>query len=107
MPRVVWFSRLRPEADPKAYERWVQEVDYPGAKQIPSLISYRVYRIQGPCVGAPAENFNFDYVEVAQVTDMEAYLRDLEEHPAAQAIIAEIGRYVESVGSAWGTPVPK
>ena len=48
---------------------------------------------------------DYDYVEVAEITDMAAYLRDLEEHPAAQAVIAEIGQYVQSVGSAWGHPV--
>jgi hypothetical protein len=41
------------------------------------------------------------------ITSMDDYLRDLEEHPAAQAIIAEIGQYIQSVGSAWGNPVAK
>jgi hypothetical protein len=36
---------------------------------------------------------------------MDDYLHDLDEHPAAQAIIAEIGQYVRSVGSAYGYPV--
>ncbi len=105
MPTVVWYSRLQPGSDSGAYERWVEQVDYPGARQIPSILSYRVYRVQGACVGELAKELQFDYVEVAEVTDIQAYLRDLEEHPAARTVIAEIGRYVQSVGSAWGHPV--
>lgn len=104
-PQVVWFSRLQTGVDPADYERWVREVDYPGAKQIPSLISYRVYSIKGPCLGDSVDLFDYDYVEIAAITSMNAYLHDLEEHPAAQAIIAQIGQYVQSVGSAWGDPV--
>ena len=103
-PTVIWYSKLQPGVARGVYERWVQEVDYPGAKQVPSLLSYRVYRVQGPCVG-PQAGFDYDYVEVARVSDMQDYLRDLETHPAAQEIIAQIGRYVRSVGSAWGYPV--
>ncbi len=105
METVVWFSRLQPGADRSAYERWVDQVDYPGARQVPSILSYRVFRVQGACVGELAEEFEYDYVEVAEVTNILAYLRDLQEHPAAQTIIAEIGKYVRSVGSAWGHPV--
>lgn len=103
--KIVWFSRLQPGIDPEAYEAWVRRVDYPGAQQVPSLTSYRVFRIEGPCVGPLSNLFNYDYFEVAEVSDMKEYLSDLERHPAAQAIIAEIGRYVSSVGSAWGFPV--
>jgi len=107
MPTVVWYSRLQPDMDSATYERWVEEVDYPGARQIPSIQSYRVFRVEGPCVGDPNDAFAYDYVELVELTDMQSYLRDLDEHPAARAIIAEIGQYVESVGSAWGHPVPE
>ena len=103
MPVVFWFSRLQPGIDPADYERWVREVDYVAAKQIASLISYRVHRINGPCVGdTPAP---YDYVEIAEVTDIDEYRRDLENHPAVHAIVAEIGNYVQSVGNAWGVPL--
>lgn len=106
MPTVVWFSRLQPGADREAYERWVEQVDYPGAARIPSILSYRVLRVEGPCVGGQAEALTYDYVEVATVSSLPAYLRDLEEQPAAQEIIGQISGYVQSVGSAWGEPVP-
>ncbi|NIM95335.1 MAG: hypothetical protein GTO18_16695 [Anaerolineales bacterium] len=104
MPKVVWFSKLQPGVEPEVYEDWVRRVDYPGAKNVPSLLSYKVYRIQGPCVESEI-SFDYDYVEIAEVTDMDDYLRDLDEHPAALEIIAEIDQYVRSVGSAWGFPV--
>ncbi len=107
LPKVIWFSRLKPDADPEAYERWVEHVDYPGARQVPSIKSYQVFRVEGPVVGKAAKRFDYDYVEVVEVVDLPSYLRDLDEHPAAQAIIAQIGQYIESVDSAWGHPVPR
>ena len=105
MVKVVWFSRLQPGSDSRAYERWVEQVDYLGAAQIPSILSYQVFRVEGPCIGEQVEEFGYDYVEVAEVTSLAAYLDDLQNHPAAQAIVAEIGQYVRSVGNAWGEPV--
>jgi hypothetical protein len=104
---VVWYSRLQPGIEPSVYEDWVRQMDYPGAATVPSLKSYRVFRVEGAAVGEVSEGFDYDYYEVAEVVDMEQYLLDLEEHPAAQAIVAEIGQYVRSVGSAWGSPVRK
>jgi hypothetical protein len=104
-PRVVWYSRLQPGVDRDVYEQWVRAVDYAGAEEIDSLTSYTVFRVQGPCIGETVP-FDYNYFEVAEVTGMQEYLHDLEHHPAALRIVAEIGQYVESVGSAWGYPVP-
>jgi hypothetical protein len=102
MPTVFWFSRLQPGVKAEEYERWVREVDYVAARAIPSIISYRVHRISGPCVGDGAP---YDYVEVVEITDIEDYRRDIGQHPAAKAITAEIGNYVASMGNAWGVPL--
>jgi TPP-dependent pyruvate/acetoin dehydrogenase alpha subunit len=103
MPIVFWFSRLQPGVDAAAYERWVREADYVAAKAIPAIISYRVYRIHGPCLGD--DSAPYDYVEVVEVTDLDDYRRDIEQHPAARPIVAEIGHYVQSTGNAWGIPL--
>lgn len=103
-PRVVWYSRLQPGVDREVYEQWVRSVDYLGAQEIETLTSYTVFRIQGACIGKTVP-YDYDYFEVAEVTGMQEYLHDLEHHPAAQQIVAEIGQYVKSVGSAWGLPV--
>jgi hypothetical protein len=102
MAVVFWFSRLRSGVDAADYERWVREVDYRAAKDIPSIRSYRVHHINGPCLG---ETTPYDYVEVVEITDIDAYRTDIQHHPAAQTIAAEIGQYVESVGNAWGIPL--
>lgn len=99
MPVVFWFSRLRPGVKAADYEQWVREIDYRAANEIPSIRSYRVHHINGPCLGDATP---YDYVEVVEITDIDAYRRDIQEHPAAQEITAEIGNYVESVGNAWG-----
>lgn len=100
MPVVFWFSRLQPGVPAVAYETWVRDVDYQLAKEIPSLTSYTVYRAEGPCLGE--EHMPYDYVEVAEITNLDDYRRDIAEHPAAVKIVAEIGNYVESTGNVWG-----
>ena len=84
------------------HQRWVREVDYQQARQIPSIRAYTVHRIHGSGAG---ETTPYDYVEVVEVTDIDTYRRDIAGHPAAARIVTEIGRYVESVGSAWGEPL--
>lgn len=102
MPTVFWFSKLQPGMSAATYEAWVREVDYVQARQIPSILSYRVHRINGAYAGGTVA---YDYLEVVEVTDVEAYRQDIAQHPAAQKIVAEIGQYVQSVGSAWGNEI--
>jgi hypothetical protein len=103
MPNVFWFSNLQPGVTAEDYERWVREVDYVLAKEIPSIISYRVYHINGVCIGDdPAL---YDYVEMVEITDIDVYRHEIRNHPAAEKIVAEIRDYVESVGNAWGVEV--
>ena len=83
----------------------MRTVDYPGADDVESIIIYRVHRVLGPFVGDPPANY--DYVEIAEVTDIDDYMRDLDEHPSVEPIVGEIGDYVESVGSARGVPTEK
>jgi hypothetical protein len=102
MPFVFWFSRLRSGVNAAEYEQWVREVDYRAARNIPSITNYRVYHINGPCLGDAAP---YDYVEVVEITDIDAYRQDIEQHPAARVIAEEIGQFVESAGNAWGIPL--
>lgn len=103
MPNVFFFSNLQPGVQAEDYERWVREVDYVMAKQIPSIISYRVYHINEACLGDdPAP---YDYVEVLEITDIDVYRDEIINHPAAAQIRAEIRDYVASAGNAWGVEV--
>ena len=99
MPIVFWFSRLQPGVRAPDYEKWVREVDYQAAKEIDTLIHYRVHRLEGPCLGDDV--LPYDYIEIAEVTDLEDYRADLKNHPAALRVHAQISQYVASIGNIW------
>lgn len=104
MPVVFFVSRLKEGVTPEAYEKWLVEFDYVKAGQVPSILSYRTHRIQGHLGdGAPKP---FDYLEVLEVTDIAAYLREAEEHPAMQAVKSQWGDYVEAVHVLHGEFIP-
>ena len=69
-----------------------------------SIRSYRTYRIHALFLEAGPTPF--DYLEVIEVTGLEEYRRELNEHPAAQAIAQEWGNYVELVHSLSGELIP-
>jgi hypothetical protein len=103
MSSVFWFSKLKPGVDPVAYEQWVKETDYHLAQGLAVIEHYRVHRVFGPMEGEG--RLPYDYIEVLQVRDLDAYRTAMTEDPAFQRIIAEIGAFVDSVGSAWGTMI--
>jgi hypothetical protein len=98
--RVFFFNRLAEGVDPAAYERWVREVDYPKARSIPSILSYDVVRIDGPLrdAGVP-----YDYVEVVEVSDLEAYRSDLASLSDREQFVAELRAFVPSADAVFGT----
>ncbi len=71
MPTVFFLARLRPGVEAAAYEQWVRSFDYPTVQSIPSIISYKTHRIAGPLRQAKE---HYDYIEVVEVTDIDAYL---------------------------------
>jgi len=103
MPSVFWFSNLKAGVDAAAYERWVQQTDYRLAEDIRCVEHYRVHRLAGPVEGEGKAAF--DYIEVLAVTDIDEYRAALKHSPAILRIIAEIGEFVDGVGSAWGMPI--
>ena len=75
MTMVVYaLAKLKPGVDPKEYERYVREVDYPTAAKLASITHYRTHRInEMPDVpGGP-----WDYIERIEITDRATYERDL------------------------------
>jgi hypothetical protein len=103
MASVFWFSKLKPGAQAAAYERWVQETDYRLARGIGCVLHYRVHRIAGPVEGGGKSPY--DYIEVLDVTDIEAYRSALKDNPALKQIVAEIGQFIEGAGGMWGNPI--
>jgi hypothetical protein len=98
--RVFFFNRLADDADPAAYERWIRDVDYPKARSIPSILSYEVVRVDGPLRDSSAP---YDYVEVVEVSDLEAYKSDLASLPGREQFVAELRSFVPSADAAFGT----
>lgn len=104
MPTVFFLNRLKEGVDPAAYEKWVREVDYPIAESIPSILSYRTHRIQGPYRQAGQQ---YDYIEVVEVTNIDDYRRDLDELPQAKELRRQIVEYLEFPDNYWGHYVEK
>ena len=82
MYKVLWFTRLKPEVSAESYKQFVQEVDYPAASRIPSIIRYTSVQVQGPATGEG--EVAYDFVDIAEVEDVDAYRQELETHPAAE-----------------------
>ena len=82
--RVFFLNTLREGVDPRDYERFVREVDYPFAARLETIRSYVVTRLDGLFEGGDPPH---DYLEVVEITDLEAYRKSLD--PAASAEVAE------------------
>jgi hypothetical protein len=87
MPVRYVITTLKPGVKPADYERWLREYDYRVAKTLPSIVSYRTHRIEGPLNGAPDAGWN--YIERIEVRDVDQYQRDLAS-PAGQELIRQL-----------------
>lgn len=71
MTQTLFFlQRLLPGVDPAAYERWVEEVDYPRVRTIRAILEYSVMRITQ---GIDSDTPPFDYIERVVVSDFDTY----------------------------------
>src|SRR5207249_8603551 len=52
MPVRYVITTLKKGVKPEDYERWLREYDYRVAETLPSIVSYRTHRIEGPINGA-------------------------------------------------------
>jgi hypothetical protein len=89
--RVFVFNRLHEGADPDEYVAWIRRVDYPVARAQGAITSYTVTRIDGTLSGEGESPY--DYVEVIEITDLEAY-RALGELPDFKQLLQEWSQYV-------------
>ena len=92
--RAFFLNRLRPEADPGEYERFVREVDYPFARRLPTIRSYVVTRLDGTIAGEG--ELPCDYLEVVEITDIDAYRASLD--PADPEVKAFFDQWSAFVG---------
>ena len=83
VPIRVILVKLRADADPRAYETFIRQVDYPVAATRQSIPYYRIHRIR-PDTWEPAPA-DWDYVEYIQVTDVAAYTAERAERPNTES----------------------
>ncbi len=67
MHTIVHRIRLKPDASPEDFERWVREVDYATCPKLPGLVSFAVHRIPG----------GREYFEVIAVDSPGAFEKDM------------------------------
>ncbi len=103
MTIAVWFSQLQPGVPPEDYENFVRSVDYPATERIPSILKYESIRLNGPAIGD--ELLDFQFIDLAEIADIESYREDLRSHDAVQEVHGQFERYVRSIGNFWAVPV--
>jgi hypothetical protein len=100
---VVYFlNKLHSHVTAAAYEDWVRNVDYPTAATIPSIVEYRVARLEGLLEGDGSAPY--DYIERVLVTDLDAYRRDLKD-PRLEDFGKQWSSYVASSTAVYGTMI--
>src|SRR5215470_17895951 len=87
MPVRYVITTLKPGVRREDYEKWLVEYDYVVARALPSIVSYRTHRIEGPITGA--ERAGWQYIERIEVRDRDEYLKDLAS-PAGQELIRQL-----------------
>ena len=90
MPVVFFLNKLRDEATPEAYERWVREVDYPTARALAPIKSYVVARTASTLEGQVSP---YDYIERVEITDIDDYRAALA-HPSMEGFAKEWASHV-------------
>jgi hypothetical protein len=82
------LNTLKPGVEPAAYEKWLREYDYRVAKTLPSIISYKTFRIEAPIHNAPA-GAAWQDIERIEIRDVAEYQRDIGS-PAGQELIRQL-----------------
>jgi REDY-like protein HapK len=101
---IVFLHSLKPDVDPAEYERFVLEIDYPLTRRQPGVIGYEVTPL--PTEIAATEAIAFQYLEVIEVEDADAYFANVtetddQEYKDMLARWMEmVDRYAGSIGSA-------
>jgi REDY-like protein HapK len=102
---VYWLVRLKEGVTAEDYEAFVRRVDYPAVARIASIRSYRSTRVSGTI--PPQGGVPFDFVDMVEVDDLKAYLRDLETHPAVEEVHSQSANMVEVLHCVVAEPVAK
>jgi hypothetical protein len=101
MGSAFFTYRLKPGVTREQYENWIVDFDYPHVQKMTEVIlSQAIYRVEGTVFGGGKPPYQ--YVEVIEFTNLDDYLRMLKNNPNAQAIAAEVPKYVEVLSNTFG-----
>jgi hypothetical protein len=75
--------RLKPNVTPEEYEEWFRRDNVPAARQMQSVLRYRVWRVVGAMEGSPT----FEYLEEMEIDDRGEFEREVEELPAMASML--------------------
>lgn len=89
---IFALFNLKPGIAPEDYQAWARSVDLPTVNALPSIDSFRVFRVTG-LPGSDAQP-PFGYIEVIEVNDIDAFWADVAT-PAMQEVAAAFGGMVE------------
>jgi len=92
MPTVFVLSKLRTEVDPKEYENWVKQYDYPTSKKFKSIIFYRAYKVKESL--EETESPEYSYIEHIDITNLEEYKKDLSS-PAGRELLKQWSSFIK------------
>jgi hypothetical protein len=81
--KVFVTFRLKPGLTREEYDAWFREVNVPAVRQMDSIKSYRVWRVDDVVEG----DGSFEVVEEMEIDDRAAFERELEQLPAVTAML--------------------
>ena len=84
--RIICLFNLKPDVDVAEYEAWARTRDIPTVNGLASVQSFTVHKATG-VFGDEAAKPHFDYIEVIDITGMDAFVADIstEDFQAAAA----------------------
>ena len=92
--RIIVPFNLKPGVDVAEYEAWAKDKDMPAASALPSVKSFTVHKATG-LFGDPAGAPPYAYFEVLDITDMNAFIKDVSD-PEFQAKAAPFQDYADA-----------
>ena len=91
MASVFFLTKLKDGADQAAYEKWVEEYDYPMCrKHFRSIRFYQAYKVNE----ISKEDSPYDFIEHIDMTSFEEYQREMET-PEFQELLRQWGEFID------------
>ena len=92
--RIIVLFNLKEGVQLAEYEEWARTRDIPGVNALGSIDGFTVHKATG-MFGAPDASPPYQYFEIIDVNDMDAFLADIST-PEFQAVAAPFRDYADS-----------